>query len=156
MVRLFFIVGLIVPLVVDSCTSTTLFDHVINILVTHILRVHDPLVSLFNLAGFPLVLENATTLLSQRLFLLFMELPGLLLGVRVEKWLDLVEMMVELELFLAHVRVPRPELSKLFVGIFLLIFSITFLLGQVLIVLVVAEVLLGGLVELMMPLALVT
>lgn len=157
MVRFFFLVGLVVSLMVgSSCTFATLLNHMVNVLVAHVLRVHDTLVGLFNFAGLPLVLENTTTFLSQCLLLLFLELPGLLLGMGVEKWLDLIVMMMELEFFLTHVRVPRPELSKLFIGISLLLINITLLLEQVLVVLVVAEVLLGGLVELMMLLALIT
>ena len=122
----------------------------IDIVITIVSRVHYPLIRLLYLPRLSLMLQDSSTLLSQGLLLLLVELPGLLFGVRGEEGLDLVVMVVQLELLFAHVGVPRPELRKLGICVPLFLLDVALFLGEVLLVLPAAIVDFGSLIELLM------
>ena len=134
----------------QTCMSTMLLNVMIDILIAIVFRVHNPLVRLLYLLRLTLMLQDSSTLLSQRLLLLLVQLPGLFFGVRGEERLDLVVMVVQLELLFAHVGVPRPELRKFGVRVPLLFLDVALLLGQGLLVLPAAIVGLGSLKELLL------
>ena len=147
---------MVILLMIYTRVAALLLDLVINISVTLVLRIHNLLVGLLDFVDLPLVLNELTALLSQRLSRLLIKLPGFLLGMRVEEWLHLVLMMVQLEFLLAHVNVAHSELFKLLIRFLLLPIHIMLLLDKRLFVLPVAIVLLRSLVELLMTFFLVS
>ena len=104
-------------------------DLVINVTVTHVFGRHDLLVGLLNLTSFTFGFEDSATLLTRELLLLLLALPDLLLSLAVEEGLNLVLVMVQLKLLLAHVRVSDAEFFVLDVSVSLLVFDITQHLG---------------------------
>ena len=132
-------------------TSMTaqLFNLVVNITVTFKIWVHHLLVGCFKLTGLSLVFQDVTALFPQSLLRLFVQFPLLLVRMRVEEGLDLVVMVIQLELLLAHVDVAGAELGKLFICISLLLIDVALLVRKGLLVLPQAIVLLGRLIELL-------
>ena len=112
-----------------------LLNVMIDILITNVFRIKNPLVSLLKLAGLTLVLQDPTTLLSQRLLLLLAKLPRFLLSMRVKEGLHLVYMVMQLQLLRTHVRMSKFELCEPIIGVSLFRLDVTLPFWERLIVL---------------------
>ena len=71
------------------------------------------------------MLKDPAALFSEQFLFFLAELPLFPLGVRVEEGLDLVLMVMELHLFLVHVRMSHLELLELIIGFPLLLVDLT-------------------------------
>ena len=91
-------------------------NNVLDVAFASIIWVSKDLVGLLNLPSLTLVLKDATTLLTPQLLLLLLPAPLFFVDLACEERLNFVVLVVQLELFLAHVRVSDAELSVLFVG----------------------------------------
>lgn len=115
--------------------ESTRLNHVIKVLIASVLRLHDCLVGFLNLTGLAIVSEHSATLFTHESLLLLLTLPELPLGLAVEEGLNLVGVVVQLKLLLAHVWVSKAELFVLLVGISLLTLDVTEHLGVLVLVL---------------------
>ena len=105
--------------------SVRLLNHMVEILITGVLRVPNLLVGLLNLTGLALVSEYSAALLTPELLLLLLTLPHFLVCFAAEERLLFVAVMVKIKLLLAHVRVSEAEFIVLFISVPLFIFNVT-------------------------------
>jgi len=75
---------------------TMFLNHMINIMVAMVVRVHYVIVSLLNLSNFALMLKNVTLLLTQKLFLFFVHFPRFFFLMSEEEGLNFEVFMMKL------------------------------------------------------------
>lgn len=90
-------------------------------------RMAQCFVGLFDLVHLALVLQDTTAFLSSQLFLALFLLPSCFLSARMEVRLDLVLLMIQLKLFIAHVGMFNSKIFKAQIRITLFIVNVTFL-----------------------------
>ena len=96
-----------------------------NIEVTVVFWIQESLVRLVDFASLALMLQHPASLFSQHLLLLPAQLILLSFSVRVEEGLDLVLMVMQFQLLLAHVWMSNLELNELIIAVSLLLLDIT-------------------------------
>ena len=96
-----------------------------NIEVTVVFWIQESLVRLVDFASLALMLQDPASLFSQHLLLLPAQLILLSFSVRVEEGLDLVLMVMQFQLLLAHVWMSNLELNELIITVSLLLLDIT-------------------------------
>ena len=110
---------------VPNRRSAELLNLMFNIEVTVVFWIQESLVRLVDFASLALMLQDPASLFSQRLLLLPAQLILLSFSVRVEERLDLVLMVMQIQLLLAHVWVSNLELNELIIAVSLLLLDIT-------------------------------
>ena len=121
---------------------TVLFNQVINVFVSVVAWCHNLFIGLLDLSYFSFVLENLASLFSQELQLFPVELPVLFFFMRVEVWIDLKQVTMQLELLLIHIEVIPAEGLPFVVSISALLFNLMAFLGQITLVLAMAIIVL--------------
>ena len=117
-----------------------LLDKVINITVTLVEGILNDVISSLKLANLTLMFQYVSALLTFNLFLSLLLFPGFLFSSCVEERFNFVVLMIELEFFFIHVRVPLAELDESFISITLPIGSVALFLGKCKLILVISIV----------------
>ena len=112
----------------------------INITVALVEGILNDIISSLKLANLTLVFQYVSALLTFDLLLSLLLFPSFLFSSRMEERFYFVVLMIELELFFIHIRVPLAELDESFISITLPIGSVALFLRKCKLILVISIV----------------